>query len=160
MNKLTRKVLRDFYFEDMSPQSFEEWLYKDAILEKLFHDEYTELIALDYKNPDDRLKAKEIIKKLYDKNDAELLFKHKALEIVRGMLESSITLERGCQILATMDNEGMKFIPIRFVGYHSEFADKDRSRMYDMVKAYSEAIKESCASFLNDLNQYAKDIDG
>lgn len=160
MNNRTRKALRDFYFEDSPPQSFEEWLYKDATLQKLFQDEYTELISLDFKNSTDLLKAREIIKNIYDADDAELLFKHKALETAREMLVSSITLERGCQILAKMRNEGMEFIPIHFVGYDSEFSDKDRSSMFDMVTAYSETIKKDCASFLNELNRYSEDICG
>lgn len=81
--------------------------------------------------------------------DAELIFKHKALETVRGMLDSSISLEAGCHVLAKMHNEGMAFIPINFVGYDSEFTDRDRRDMFDMLAFYSERIKADCLILLD-----------
>jgi len=158
MDKLTRKALRGFYFGDISPRPFEEWLYKDSVLEKLFPDEYLTLISLDYKRKEDCWKAKETIRKIYDTRDPELLFKHKTLETVRGMLDETIPLENGCQLLTDWYDEGMTFIPIGFVGYDSEFTDERRRDTFDMLAFYSDEIIEDCKILLNDLKQYAEDV--
>ena len=102
------------------------------------------LLLLDYKKEDDCIKAKKVIRQTYDLGDTELIFKHKALETTQAMLDSSISLERGCQILAKMRNEGMDFVPVHFVGYDSEFTDKERSEMFDMLAFYSERIRKDC----------------
>ncbi|MBU0858663.1 MAG: hypothetical protein KJ667_01880, partial [Alphaproteobacteria bacterium] len=78
MKQNVRKILRDYYFGDLPTNVFAEWLYKDTALEKLFYDEYIDLISLDYKDDKECLRAKEIIRKIYDRDDPELLFKHKA----------------------------------------------------------------------------------
>ena len=158
MDKLTRKALRDFYFGDTTPSSFEEWLYKDHALKDVFEEEYIDLISFNYKNKDECLKAKNIIRKIYDGQDPDLLFKHKILETVQGMLDTSIPLERGCQLLTDWYDEGMTFIPIGFVGYDSEFTDERRRDTFDMHACYDHLIIEDCKILLNDLKQYADDI--
>lgn len=158
MKKIARKILRDFYFGDVSENIFEKWLYQDNTLEKLFYDEYIDLISLDYKKETESLKAKEIVRKVYDTEDPELLFKHKSLEIAQGMLENSIPLELGCEKLADIYYKGMKFIPTIFCGFDSEFKDKDRNHSIDMLSAYSGRIKEECVQFIRNMQKYTMNI--
>lgn len=152
MDIFARKKFSDFYFGDLTASLFREWLSEKIAKEAITKEYYTRLLSLNYKNEADCERAKEIVRRIYDASDTELIFKHKALETAQGMLDSSISLEAGCQILAKMYNNGMTFIPIHFVGYDSEFTDKDRVGMFDMHAFYSERIKEDCLILLDTLN--------
>ena len=121
LSSKSKKTLMRFYFDDLSVEEFNEWLWNaDSIESELGSENYTKLIDYDLRTDDGSVGAKNLIQKIYDPVNDQEIYWDWVLFIAYGYLSNKNTADYLCQNLARLNLNGLAVIPDVFVGYASE----------------------------------------
>ena len=142
----TKRCLREFYFQILTPSKFDAWLCAHPNLEGIVgEDVYFELIDVDYSDDTAAHSAKHIVEKIYRETLQGDLVRDRVIDLLRMMLDGSLTLRNGCVELWELRLNGADFIPAVFAGYGGELESScDDSFYRDRI--------------LNDSRQFLQDI--
>ncbi|TJZ73887.1 hypothetical protein [Chitiniphilus eburneus] len=143
------KKLYCFYFDENASVEFERWLFSDADVEKEIGEEsYRELIGLNYLDPQELDRAKEIVAEIFSRIAQLDMFAARCLLVADEMLLGVRSLPEGCKILADLEVDQKADIPSTFFGYSTELErlgkageDAYRERIFSSVKALIQKIK-------------------
>lgn len=116
----TKNKLIDFYYNDLSINDFEKWLYENDYLEKFDEQIYMLLIDINYKDKEEVNIGKRKLKDLYKIHYDVPIEIDKTRLILNKIITGELAIDNGCRILADLCANGNSFIPIVFEGYSSE----------------------------------------
>jgi hypothetical protein len=144
---IVKHKFRDFYYDELTPSEFDEWLCTAANLEDVLgSDTFFQLIDLDYSSRDEVEEARHLVKRFYSEQLQSDICRDRVEDVLQGMLAGELELPRGCEILWDLSLNGADFIPAVFAGYASELEDPKWESFY------RERVLKDAEEFLRKLN--------
>ncbi|WP_019866860.1 hypothetical protein [Methylovulum miyakonense] len=128
---------RLFFFDEESVDSFIKWLYASKEIEQAIgYENYYSLLEIDYRQPDNVYTAKQIVKKIYEKDKQGKLVIDQGISIAENILNGSIGLHDGCRkladlCLADLCSDRNEYIDRVFVAYVDELDRLEDTNFYD-----------------------------
>lgn len=112
---IVKRKLRDFYYGELAPSEFDEWICTTAKLEDILgKDTFFQLIDVDYSNRDALEEARNFVQKIYNELIQSDLCRDRVRDVLEGMLVGEFELAQGCKILWDLSLNGADFIPAIF----------------------------------------------
>ena len=125
MLSLTIKdLLISFYFGEISKSDFYKGIVQTDFEKIVGESDYLQLFEVDSRS------LKLAIKHIYIKQVSKEIEVDKALNTAKGVVSGLISIDKGVQILCTMNSNGISIIPDVFVGYYSEIERLGSNEFY------------------------------
>jgi hypothetical protein len=120
---------------DTSTSEFEKWIYESQPLERVLGKaEYAEIAAHDFRNANVVGELRARLERLLERRWPGSLDRTRAQVACEGIIDGTIDLVRGCQVLATLSAKGVEGIPSDFAIWDDEFdgyPTADRYSLWD-----------------------------
>ncbi len=149
--RAVRTALVRFLMRDAPAEEFETWIYESQPVERVLgKPEYAEIAGCDFRNAN---AVRELRVRL------ELLLEHRwpgSLDLARaqvaceGIIDGTIDLVRGCQILAALAAKGVEAISTDLVAWDDEFDGYPTSDRYSLWDPDALKLKLSFVEGLRD----------
>jgi hypothetical protein len=126
-----RSALVRFLLGDSSTEQFERWIYDSEALERVLGTtEYAEIAAYDFQGANSVAELRVRLGLLIEHRWPGSLVRTQAVVACNGIIDGSIDVVRGCQILGALAASGVLEIPTDFVAWDDEFDGFPTARQY------------------------------